>query len=68
MSIVTKNHLVTRDIDVLTELAHFRAASVALSVTSLDSSLSRVLEPRASHPRQRLAAIEALSQAVCPSA
>ena len=66
VSIITKNHLVTRDIDVLTELARYRAVSVALSVTSLDSKLSRVLEPRASHPRQRLAAIEALSQAGVP--
>ena len=66
VSIVTKNHLVTRDIDVLTELARYSAASVALSVTSLDSGLSRVLEPRASHPMQRLAAIEALSQAGVP--
>lgn len=66
VSIITKNHLVTRDIDVLTELARYRAVSVALSVTSLESSLSRVLEPRASHPQQRLAAIEALSQAGVP--
>ena len=66
VSIITKNHLVTRDIDVLSELARHQAASVALSVTSLDSGLARVLEPRASHPRQRLAAIEALSQADVP--
>ena len=66
VSIITKNHLVTRDIDVLSELARYQAASVALSVTSLDSQLSRVLEPRASHPQQRLAAIEALSQAGVP--
>ena len=66
VSIITKNHLVTRDIDILTELARYRAVSVALSVTSLDSGLSRVLEPRASHPRQRLAAIEELSQAGVP--
>ena len=66
LSIITKNHLVTRDIDVLSELARYQAASVALSVTSLDSKLSRVLEPRASHPQQRLAAIEELSQAGVP--
>ena len=66
VSIITKNHLVTRDIDVLAELARYQAVSVALSVTSLESSLSRVLEPRASHPQQRLAAIEALSQADVP--
>ena len=66
VSIITKNHLVTRDIDVLSDLARYQAASVALSVTSLDSKLSRVLEPRASHPQQRLAAIEELSQAGVP--
>ena len=66
VSIITKNHLVTRDIDVLGELARYQAVSVALSVTSLDSKLSRVLEPRASHPQQRLAAIEELSQAGVP--
>ena len=66
VSIITKNHLVTRDIDVLEELARYQAVSVALSVTSLDSKLARVLEPRASHPQQRLAAIETLSQAGVP--
>jgi DNA repair photolyase len=66
VSIITKNYLVTRDIDVLEELARHQAVSVALSVTSLDSGLGRVLEPRASHPQQRLAAIEALAQAGVP--
>ena len=66
VSIITKNHLVTRDIDVLGELARHQAISVALSVTSLHGGLARVLEPRASHPQQRLAAIETLSQAGVP--
>ena len=48
--IITKNHLVTRDVDVLGELAQYEAARVFLSVTTLDGSLSRVMEPRASHP------------------
>lgn len=61
--IITKNHLVTRDIDVLGELARYEAVRVFLSITTLDGSLSRVMEPRASHPTRRLAAIEALSQA-----
>jgi DNA repair photolyase len=61
--IITKNHLVTRDVDLLGELAQHQAARVFLSITSLDGSLSRVMEPRASHPTRRLAAIEALSQA-----
>jgi DNA repair photolyase len=65
--IITKNHLVTRDVDVLGELAQHEAARVFLSITTLDSSLGRVMEPRASHPSRRLAAIEALSQAGVPT-
>ncbi len=61
--IITKNQLVARDIDVLGELARYEAAHVFLSITTLDGSLGRVMEPRASHPTRRLAAIEALSQA-----
>jgi DNA repair photolyase len=61
--IITKNHLVTRDVDVLQELARHEAARVLLSITTLDGGLSRVMEPRASHPTRRLAAIEALSRA-----
>ena len=58
--IVTKNHLVTRDIDVLAELAQFQAAVVFISVTTLDASLARKLEPRASQPEAKLAAIRAV--------
>jgi DNA repair photolyase len=65
--IITKNHLVTRDADLLGELARHGAARVFLSVTTLDGRLQRVLEPRASHPSRRLAAIEALSQAGVPT-
>jgi DNA repair photolyase len=61
--IITKNHLVTRDVDILQELAQREATRVFLSITTLDGSLSRSMEPRASHPMRRLAAIEALSQA-----
>jgi DNA repair photolyase len=61
--IITKNYLVTRDVDLLGELSRHDAARVFLSITTLDGSLSRVMEPRASHPTRRLAAIEALSQA-----
>ena len=64
--IITKNHLVTRDIDLLAELALHRAVSVHVSVTSLDASLTPILEPRASLPKHRLAAIRALSEAGVP--
>jgi len=65
--IITKNHLVTRDVDILSELAQYEAARVFLSVTTLDGGLSRVMEPRASYPLRRLAAIEMLSQAGVPT-
>lgn len=66
VAIVTKNNLVTRDIDMLSELARYHAAAVFVSVTSLDSELRRVLEPRTSPPAARLAAIKALSEAGIP--
>jgi DNA repair photolyase len=64
--IITKNELVTRDIDVLSELARYDAVLVFISVTSLDNDLARELEPRASQPQRRLAAIEQLAAAGIP--
>ncbi len=64
--IVTKNQLVSRDADVLAQLAQFRSAGVVVSVTSLDASLSRKLEPRASQPLARLETIRALADAGVP--
>ena len=64
--IVTKNHLVTRDIDLLSELARHEAAAVAVSLTTLDDDLRRVMEPRTSRPVRRLAAIRKLSEADIP--
>jgi DNA repair photolyase len=64
--IITKNELVTRDIDLLSELARHDAALVFISVTSLRAELARALEPRASQPQRRLAAIEALATAGIP--
>jgi DNA repair photolyase len=66
VAIITKNHLVTRDIDLLAELAKYRAASVAISLTTLDGQLVKLLEPRASTPVRRLAAIRELSAAGVP--
>lgn len=59
--IVTKNHLVARDADVLAELARHDAVSVQISITTLDPALARALEPRASTPAKRLEAIERLA-------
>ena len=64
--IVTKNHLVVRDLDVLAELARYDAACVFLSITTLDSDLAGFMEPRATRPAGRLAAIEALHRAGVP--
>ncbi|HUH13318.1 MAG TPA: PA0069 family radical SAM protein [Longimicrobiales bacterium] len=66
VGIITKNHRVTRDIDLLRELAAVGAVRVNLSVTSLDPELQRSMEPRTSTPARRLAAIEALSEAGIP--
>lgn len=66
VSIITKNALVTRDLDYLRELAAHRAVHVNISITTLDPDLARKLEPRAASPRQRLAAMEALSNADVP--
>ncbi len=63
VSIITKNALVTRDLDLLRELAPHRAVHVNISLTTLDPELARKLEPRAASPRQRLAAMETLSKA-----
>jgi DNA repair photolyase len=63
VAIVTKNHLVTRDTDLLSELARHDAAVVAVSLTTLDDDLRRVMEPRTSRPARRLAAVEALARA-----
>ncbi len=66
VAIVTKNYLVTRDIDLLSELARYNAAVVAVSLTTLDDSLRRIMEPRTSRPVRRLAAIEKLAGAGIP--
>src|SRR5262249_58323604 len=63
---ITKNDLIARDVDLLGELASFRAASAFLSITTLDASLSRVMEPRAATPERRLAAVRALAEAGVP--
>jgi len=64
--IITKNHLVTRDIDLLQELNADNAVNVFVSVTTLDPALARLMEPRTSSPRRRLDAINELSSAGIP--
>ncbi len=60
VAIITKNRLVTRDVDLLRELASYNAVAVNISVTSLDPNLQRVLEPRTTPPTARLETIEQL--------
>jgi DNA repair photolyase len=62
VGIVTKNKLVTRDIDLLSNLAKLNASTVTISITTLDSELARYMEPRTSQPRLRLDAIRELSE------
>lgn len=64
--LITKSALITRDVELLAEMASFHGISVVLSVTTLDASLQRKMEPRAAHPGARLAAIEKLSAAGIP--
>jgi DNA repair photolyase len=66
VGVITKNALVTRDLDQLAELARFGAARVAVSVTTLDEDLRRRLEPRTSTAADRLGAIRALADAGVP--
>ena len=61
--IITKNYLVTRDIDLLSELAEVNAVRVVLSITSLDPAITNTMEPRTSRPRKRLQAVRELSNA-----
>src|SRR5574338_168697 len=67
-TITTKSDRVLRDLDLLKPAAALGIASVALSVTSLDSKVARTLEPRAAQPRKRLAAMKALSRPARPAA
>ncbi len=64
--IITKNALVTRDLDVLAALARNRGVGVHVSVTTLDADLAGRLEPRASRPAARLRAIRELAAAGIP--
>lgn len=65
-TIVTKSALVERDLDLLGELAHNGLVEVAVSLTTLDRSLARSLEPRAAAPQRRLQVIGRLSAAGIP--
>lgn len=66
-TIVTKNALVERDLDLLAPMARENLVQVFVSVNSLDNRLASKLEPRASAPHRRLQAVQALTQAGVPT-
>jgi len=66
VGIVTKSALILRDLDILAPMAKMGLAKVALSVTTLDHKLARTMEPRATTPRKRFAAIRALHDSGVP--
>ena len=66
VGIITKNHLITRDIDLLAELAAHQAVCVTISITTHDTALARNMEPRTSTPELRLDAISKLAEAGVP--
>ena len=67
VSIISKHALVLRDLDLLTDLARDGLVGVAMSVTTLDTDLKRVMEPRAASPQARLRTLATLSAAGIPT-
>jgi DNA repair photolyase len=66
IAIVTKGSLVTRDTDLLAQLADFDAAAVNVSITTLDRDLGRIMEPRAASPHRRLETVAELARRNIP--
>jgi DNA repair photolyase len=67
LTVITKSALVLRDLDLLADLARDGLAAVAISITTLDPDLKRVMEPQAASPRARLEAVRRLSEAGVPT-
>src|SRR5262252_2892785 len=67
VGIVTKSTLVLRDIDILARMAKRNLVKVAISVTTLDAKLARIMEPRAPTPSRRLEALRQLGAAGIPT-
>ena len=65
-ALITKNHLITRDVDLLAEMASYNGVGVSISITSLRNEVQHVMEPRTSVPAKRLAAVETLAKAGVP--
>jgi DNA repair photolyase len=67
VSLITKSQLIQRDLDLLADMAARRLVSVAVSITTLDRTLARRMEPRAATPQRRLATLAALNAAGVPT-
>src|SRR5579872_4735850 len=63
ISITTKSDLVTRDLDLLSEIARGNVLDINITVTTLDADLARMMEPRAPRPDLRIAALRKLADA-----
>jgi DNA repair photolyase len=68
LSVITKSNLILRDIDILERMARRNLAGCAISITTLDRSLARAMEPRAATPARRLEAVAGLAKAGVPVA
>lgn len=66
VGLITKSSLIERDMDLLKEMAQQHLVAAAVTITTLDHSVSRTLEPRAASPTRRLQTIERLSAAGIP--
>ncbi len=67
VNIITKSTLVTRDLDLLTDLAADNLCSVAISMPTLDDGLKRIMEPRVPSATARLGALKLLSDNGIPT-
>jgi DNA repair photolyase len=65
-ALITKNHLITRDVDLLSEMSKYDGVGVSVSITSLRNEIQHVMEPRTSVPAKRLHAVEVLAKAGVP--
>lgn len=66
IGMITKNSLILRDIDILSEMAKLNLCMVYVSINSLNESLRQVMEPRTTTAKQRLKVVEELSKAGIP--
>ena len=66
VSVITKNALIRRDVDILKELASLNLVLVTISITSLNHDLIRRMEPRTASPAKKLETVELLAKAGIP--